>query len=196
MLNLANKITLLRIIAAPLLIILLSLPSRITALTAAALFLAASLTDMVDGLVARRGNMVTTLGKFLDPLADKILVSTALVMLAALGWAPAWAAAVIIAREFAVTGLRTVAVEQGVVLAADRYGKLKTVLQITALCPLMLHYPWFGLDPAPVGLALLYVAVALTIFSGGNYLYNFYTNLLQTEKQSGRAEGRASAKHG
>ena len=178
-LNIADKITLSRVAVVPVLIVLLYMPGRITCLVAMLLFIAACLTDMIDGIVARKFNLVSSFGKFLDPLADKILNSSVLIMLVHLrdaaghSWAPVWVVVVIIGRELVVTGLRAMAVEQGAVIAADRFGKLKTILQIVALCPIILHYPWFGLDIATMGKVLLYVALAMTVFSGGNYLYSF-----------------------
>jgi CDP-diacylglycerol--glycerol-3-phosphate 3-phosphatidyltransferase len=177
-LNLANKLTLGRILAVPVLVVLLYFPSPWACRAALLVFAAAAVTDLFDGLVARRGGQVTTFGKFLDPLADKLLIASTLVMLVRLEWAPAWVAVAVICREFTVTGLRAVAADQGLVIAADRYGKAKTILQIVALCPLILHYPLLGLDPAPIGLVLLYAALVLTLFSGGKYLYNFYENWL------------------
>ncbi len=178
-LNLADKITLSRIAAAPLLVLLLYFPGRTTCAVAMVLFIIACLTDMVDGIVARKYNLVSTFGKFLDPLADKILISSVLIMLVHLrdadgsSWAPAWVVIVIIGRELIVTGLRALAVEQGTVIAADRFGKIKTILQIVAICPLLLHYPLFGLNVALLGEILLYIALVMTVFSGGNYLYNY-----------------------
>jgi CDP-diacylglycerol---glycerol-3-phosphate 3-phosphatidyltransferase len=174
MFNLANNITLVRILAIPVLVLLLSFPSRWTNLAAMLLFIAASLTDLVDGLIARRYNLVTTVGKFLDPLADKLLVASVLIMLVDLGRAPAWIVILIIGREIAVTGLRAMAADQGLVIAADKYGKLKTIFQIVALCPLVLYNTWFGFDPMPAGILLLYAALGLALFSGTNYMINFY----------------------
>ncbi|MBG0776475.1 MAG: CDP-diacylglycerol--glycerol-3-phosphate 3-phosphatidyltransferase [Desulfovibrionaceae bacterium] len=182
MFNLANRITLVRILAAPLLVVLMYFPqSRVACLAAMLVFIAASLTDLLDGRIARKMNMVTNFGKFLDPLADKVLVGTALIMLVDAQRAPAWVAILIVARELMVTGLRAVAADQGLVIAADRFGKLKTILQIVALCPLLLHFPWFGIDPAPIGEILLYIALVMTVFSGINYLYGFYRNWLADE---------------
>lgn len=178
MFNLANKLTLLRILAVPVIVLLLYFPNQVSCFVAAAVFVLASLTDMVDGIVARRQNMVTNFGKFLDPLADKLLIGSVLVMLAELHWVPAWIVVVIICRELTVTGLRAAAMEQGMVLAADRFGKLKTILQTLALIPLILHFPLFGLDPTGPGVILLYLALFMTVFSGANYLYNFYKNWL------------------
>ena len=140
-----------------------------------------SQVEIVDGLVARRRNQVTTFGKFLDPLADKVLIGSILIMLVQLGWVPAWIAIVIIARELTVTGLRAAAADKGMVIGADKYGKMKTFLQIIALCLLMLHYPWFQLDPVPAGKIMLYIALGMTVFSGANYLYNFYRIWLNEE---------------
>lgn len=180
MLNLANRITLARIAATPGCIILLNFPNKLSCLFAVLFFLAAALTDFLDGYIARTQNMVTSVGKFLDPLADKLLVISLLVMLVQLqtihgeSWAPAWIVIIIIARELAVTGLRAVAVEQGLVMAADRWGKFKTVAQIIAISLLTLHYPWFGFDPKPLGKFFLYIALALTIISGANYFRSFF----------------------
>ena len=184
-LNLANMLTLARIFAVPVIVVLLylerSLHSVLLAYTSSAVFIVASLTDMADGYVARRQNIITNLGKFLDPLADKLLISSVLIMLVELGWVDAWIVVVIICREIAVTGMRGVAADKGVVIAADRYGKMKTIAQSLALVPLLVHYPLFGFDPVPLGLFVLYIALALTVFSGGNYLYSFYKNWLQAE---------------
>ncbi|MFV0422099.1 CDP-diacylglycerol--glycerol-3-phosphate 3-phosphatidyltransferase [Oleidesulfovibrio sp.] len=176
MFTLANKITLFRILIVPLIVLLLYFPGRITCLLAMIGFMLASISDMLDGHIARKSNTVTSFGKFLDPLADKLLISSVLVMLSALGWVPAWVVIVIICRELIVTGLRAIAADEGVVIAADKFGKMKTILQMLALTPLLLHYPWFGFDPNPIGQILLYMALILTVFSGGNYLYAFYKN--------------------
>jgi CDP-diacylglycerol--glycerol-3-phosphate 3-phosphatidyltransferase len=152
-------------------------------------FILASLTDVLDGLIARRHNLVSTFGKFLDPLADKILISSVLIMLVQLqdetgrSWAPAWVAIIIIGRELMVTGLRGLAADKGMIIAADTFGKIKTILQIVDMCPLMLHYTWLGIDVAPLGKIMLYIALAMTVFSGGNYLYSFYYKWLDEESR-------------
>lgn len=185
MFNLANRITLARVLLVPFIIVLLYFPGRITCLLAVLCFCVASLTDLLDGHIARKENMVTSFGKFLDPLADKLLICSVLVMLVELGWVPAWVSIVIICRELIVTGLRAMAADEGIVIAADRYGKIKTVLQMFALIPLMLHYPWWGLDPQPLGQFMLYTALVLTVFSGFNYLNGFYRNWLQKDAAAG-----------
>ncbi len=174
LLNLPNKITLSRILMVPVIVTLLYYESRIACLLACLGFILASATDIVDGHIARRSNMITSFGKFLDPLADKVLISSVLIVLVKLGWASAWVAIIIICRDLVITGLRAIAVDEGMVLAADTFGKWKTIMQMLALVPIMLHYPWFGFDPDPLGQFLLYIALALTVFSGGNYLYVFY----------------------
>lgn len=179
--NLANRITLVRVFIVPFIVLLLAYEGRFACLVAVGAFIIASLTDLLDGHIARKENMVTSFGKFLDPLADKLLICSVLVMLVELGWVAAWIAIVIICRELIVTGLRAMAADEGIVIAADRYGKMKTITQMMALVPLMLHYPWFGLDPAPIGQFVLYIALGLTVFSGVNYLYTFYGNWLRNE---------------
>jgi CDP-diacylglycerol---glycerol-3-phosphate 3-phosphatidyltransferase len=192
MFNLANNLTLARIAAVPLLVLLLYFPGPGTCLAAMLLFIAASVTDIVDGVVARRRNLVTTLGKFLDPLADKLLIVSLLIMLTRLGWVEAWVAVIIVGREIAVTGLRAVAADRGVIIAADKFGKLKTILQMVALCPLVLHFTWYGLDPNPLGNILLYLALVLTLVSGVNYFYGFGKKVMWAHGADGRERPAAS----
>ncbi len=186
--NLPNKITLSRIVMVPFIIVLLYFENKYTCLIACAGFILASVTDLVDGHIARRSNMITSFGKFLDPLADKVLITSVLVMLVALGRAAAWIAIIIICRELIITGLRAIAADEGVVIAADAFGKWKTILQMVALVPLILHYPWFGLNPVPLGQFLLYIAVALTVFSGANYLRTFHHHWLGQQNKSDTAD--------
>lgn len=174
MLNLANQVTLARILAIPALILLLYYPSKPVNAVAMFVFILVALTDLADGIIARRWNLVSNLGKFLDPLADKLLITSVLVMLVSHGWVHAWMAIVIIARELTVTGLRAIAADQGHVLAADSFGKLKAVVQVVALCPLILHYPWWGLDPRPLGTFLLGIALIMTVLSGAKYVIHFF----------------------
>ncbi|WP_285906191.1 CDP-diacylglycerol--glycerol-3-phosphate 3-phosphatidyltransferase [Pseudodesulfovibrio pelocollis] len=185
--NLPNCLTMARILAAPVVVLLLYFEMwfgfKFGAYGAFAVFAVASVTDYLDGKIAREQNIITNLGKFLDPLADKLLICSVLIMLVRLGpeWrVPAWMVIIIIGRELAVTGMRAVAAEMGEVVAADKFGKAKTLLQILATGFLIFHYPLFGWDPRPVGHALLWVALVLTVFSGGNYLYNFYKKWLKT----------------
>jgi CDP-diacylglycerol--glycerol-3-phosphate 3-phosphatidyltransferase len=171
--NLPNRLTISRIAMVPFIVVLLMFPGRWTCFAAALLFAAAGFTDLLDGKLARKTNQITTLGKFLDPLADKILVSAALVMLVQNTWVPGWTAVVIISRDTLVTGLRAVAARDGLVIAADRHGKFKTVLQIVALDMLVLHYDLPGIAVHDIGMIILYFSLVLTVFSGYNYFRNF-----------------------
>ncbi|QTN01462.1 CDP-diacylglycerol--glycerol-3-phosphate 3-phosphatidyltransferase [Sediminibacillus dalangtanensis] len=179
--NIPNRITMSRIFLIPIFILLLSIPFDwgswdignqelpISHFMAGLLFILASTTDWVDGFYARKYNLVTNLGKFLDPLADKLLVASALILLVEMGSAPAWVVIIIISREFAVTGLRLVAAGEGLVLAASQMGKLKTVLQIVAISALLLHNYPFSYLSFPFGIICLYAAMIITIVSGYDY---------------------------
>lgn len=179
--NLPNKLTLSRILLIPIFIFLLSIPFDwgylnigetelpISHLVAALIFIIASSTDWIDGYIARKYHLVTNLGKFLDPLADKLLVSAALILLSELGFAPAWVVIIIISREFAVTGLRLVAAGEGMVLAAGQMGKIKTATQMVAIATLLLHNFPFSYLGFPFATWMLYIALFFTILSGLDY---------------------------
>ncbi|MDR3319543.1 MAG: CDP-diacylglycerol--glycerol-3-phosphate 3-phosphatidyltransferase [Desulfovibrio sp.] len=174
MFNLANKITLLRMLMTPFIVVLLYFEGPVFCILATCAFVFASITDLIDGYIARRENIVTSMGKFLDPLADKVLICSVLIMFVKMDWAPAWVVIVIVCRELVVTGLRAMASDAGICLAADKFGKAKTILQIIAIVPLMLHYPIAGVTLWPIGEILLYVALIMTILSGVNYCHDFY----------------------
>jgi CDP-diacylglycerol--glycerol-3-phosphate 3-phosphatidyltransferase len=173
--NLPNHLTLLRMLLVPVLVAALLAGTENGDYFAAAVFAFASFTDALDGWIARRDGTVTTFGKLMDPLADKLLVTAALVSLVSLDRVAAWVAMVIIAREFAVTGLRTIAVEQGQVVHASNWGKIKTSTQIAAVLCLIL-VPG---SPAWVD-ALVYAAVAVTVMSGADYFWRL-RRLLSSE---------------
>ncbi len=137
-------------------------------------FSSASLTDLLDGLFARRQGLESTLGKFLDPLADKLLISAALIMLIPHGRVPAWIAFVIIGREIAITGLRAILSEKDVLMSASKLGKYKTGFQIAAIIPLLIHYAYFNIDFHIVGTVLLWIALILTLWSGTRYIMKFW----------------------
>ncbi len=165
--NLPNKLTILRIIAIPVFIVVLLMGHRYIATV---IFIAAALTDMLDGHIARKYNMVTNFGKLMDPLADKLLVMSALLLLVQLGNVAGWMAVVILAREFAVTGLRQVAASEGIVIAAGVTGKVKTILQMIAI-PLLLLDNWPGCYIGmPLDQIFLWAAVIMAIISGTEYI--------------------------
>ena len=173
-LNLPNALSLFRLFAIPVVLVCLSFQGRLGSFLAALFFSIAFITDFLDGYLARKHGMVTALGKFLDPLADKILVCLTLIMLISLDRAPAWIVVIIVAREIAVTGLRSAAVTEGIVIQASSLGKYKTFFQAMATIALCLHYPYLGINFHVVGVVLLGLAALLTVFSGWAYFRAFY----------------------
>ncbi|OQY59849.1 MAG: CDP-diacylglycerol--glycerol-3-phosphate 3-phosphatidyltransferase [Desulfobacteraceae bacterium 4572_88] len=169
-----NTLTLFRMAAAPGIVVLLLFPkSGFCTFLAALLFSAAAITDYLDGYFARQRGLITDFGKAMDPLADKLLVSSAFVMMASNGWIPGWVVCVIIARELAVTGLRSIIAGDGKDVSASMLGKYKTGFQIAAIIPLLLHFPYFGLNFHVIGLFFLWGALILTIWSGADYFIRF-----------------------
>ena len=161
--NTANKLTLLRVLLIPVFLIVLYVPFTGHRYVALGVFVLASLTDLVDGRVARRYNQITDFGKFMDPLADKLLVMAALLWFVEQGRFPAWALFLVVAREFAVTGLRLVAVEAGRVIAAGWSGKVKTTLTMVGICLMLLPVP------AVVDRVTAAVITVATVYSGIEY---------------------------
>lgn len=168
-----NTLTLFRIATIPVIVILMLFPNRISCLVAALLFSAAAITDYFDGYIARRFGLVSNLGKVMDPVADKLLVSSAFIMLTAQGWVPAWMVCIIIGREIAVTGLRNIIAEKGEDVSASNLGKYKTGFQIAAAIPLLIHYPFLGLDAVSIGNFFVWGALVFTIWSGADYFIKF-----------------------
>ena len=175
--NLPNRLTLARIILIPVFMafLLLQLPTGQTLfphqqMVAAVIFILASATDGLDGYIARKRHQVTNLGKFMDPLADKLLVSAALISLVELGQVNAWVAWIVLAREFAVTGLRAIAAVDRVVISASKLGKIKTITQVVAISAILLNDWPFSLIGVDVRQPLLYLAVIFTVISGLDYL--------------------------
>ena len=183
-LNVPNALTVLRILAVPVIVVALLGETPNGDVIAAIVFALAALTDGLDGYIARRSRQETTFGKLMDPLADKLLVIAALISLVSLDRLAAWVAMVIIARELAVTGLRSLAAERGVVIAASWLGKVKTALQIAAILSLI------AFDPAPLWVdLLLYAAVAMTLISGADYFFGLRRHMRDATPTSAAAAG-------
>lgn len=179
-LSLPNGLTIIRILAIPIILFLLFYPEpeQGCRLLTALFFLSVAVTDTLDGYIARRRGMVTTLGKFLDPLADKLLIVAALIALIPARGIPAWMVIVIIGREISVTGLRGIAVSQGIVISATRLGKYKTVLEVASISFLILKGDYFSIDWYQVGMGLLWVAMALAVISGVDYFKKFLKSII------------------
>ena len=178
--NLPNSITALRAAVVPVLLLYPLFPGEFGSTVMAWIFIVAAVSDLVDGWLARRGQQVTHIGVLLDPLADKLLVSTALIVLLAMERIPepaTWMVVVIIGRELAVTGLRGIASAGGQIVAASGLGKLKTVAQNIAVGALLFNYETLGLDAHAVGLVFLFIATALTIASGYRYFADYFREL-------------------
>jgi CDP-diacylglycerol--glycerol-3-phosphate 3-phosphatidyltransferase len=177
--TLPNLISLFRILIIPVLVYLLTFPDRNSALLAASLFLFASVTDYFDGYLARRNKSVSDVGKILDPLADKLMVASALIMLAAIDRpqepsVPAWLVVVILARESAVTVIRGIALTEGVVMHAEPMGKYKFILQAYAVVGLLVHYRYWGFDFFAAGMYFLVLSAVIAMWSGVNYHIQFF----------------------
>jgi CDP-diacylglycerol---glycerol-3-phosphate 3-phosphatidyltransferase len=172
--NLPNSLTLFRIVCIPLVVVCLGFEGQAASFLAALFFGAAFITDYLDGFFARKYGAVTVLGKFLDPLADKILVSVTLIMLVSMGRAPAWIVMFIVAREIAVTGLRSIVISEGIVIQASPLGKYKTGFQAASAIALCLHYEYLAIDFHLVGVTLLCVSLVLTLWSGWAYFRAFH----------------------
>ncbi len=180
--NWANIITISRVVEIPIVAMLLIYGGFWCSIAAALLFIVATFSDFLDGYIARRYHMESNLGKFLDPLADKLIVITVLIFLIPLGRAPAWIVALIVAREIAVTGLRSIASEQNIVIAANWLGKYKTAFQCAALIPLLMHYTIFGIQFQKGGEYFLWIATFFTVWSGIDYIYSYLRVSLADER--------------
>ncbi|MEK5039480.1 CDP-diacylglycerol--glycerol-3-phosphate 3-phosphatidyltransferase [Sporosarcina sp. FSL K6-3457] len=190
--NLPNKITVSRVLLIPVFMVFMLVDFGFGTVTIVGtdiqtghfigglIFIVASITDWLDGYIARKYKLVTNMGKFLDPLADKLLVSAAFIILVELGTAPAWIVIIIISREFAVTGLRLILAGGGEVVAANQLGKIKTVAQILAIVSLLLNNIFFESIGVPFGMIMLYIALIFTIWSGVDYFYKNRRVLLES----------------
>lgn len=164
--NTPNKLTLMRTLMVPIFVLCMYLDFNNSRIVATLIFAIASFTDFLDGYLARRDNLVTNFGKFADPLADKILVCSAMIMLVSTGEMPAWAVIIIIAREFTITGFRIIAASENITIAASPLGKFKTVTQLISNILLLTGIESFR----PLGMGIFYLAVVFTVISGADYL--------------------------
>ncbi len=188
MLNLPNILTLGRIAAVPLIVWLLRDPSGKTAFVTFGVFLVATITDFLDGYIARKYGQTTAMGQLLDPLADKLLVISALVMLALMDRQPSipdWLLVTIIGRELAVTGLRSIAASEGIVLGAEATGKLKMILQSIGIHALILHYSYLGVNFHLVGLITLLASTVVGLWSAVEYHMMVFRELSGRGRQAG-----------
>ncbi len=168
--NLANKITMFRVILIPVFLACMLIDFQYSQYISALIFIIAACTDALDGYIARKYDQITNFGKFVDPLADKLLTMAALVVLVEKGKIPALAVVIILAREFIITGLRTLAASEGIVIAASWWGKLKTITQMVAIILILIgNFPFNKLG-IPLDIIMLYVAVIITIISGIDYM--------------------------
>jgi len=183
--NLPNLITYIRLIAIPVCLVLLARSDPKSSFLAAVLYAAASATDWLDGYLARRLKLVSLVGKFLDPLADKLIVMAALVMMVHLGRVPAWVVVVLLARDMTITSLRSIASREGMVIAAGFMGKMKTAFQMVGLLFVMIHYEYvihfglftFDMHLQAVGMPLLYISLVCSMWSAGEYFAGFMKHL-------------------
>ncbi|MDD4548816.1 MAG: CDP-diacylglycerol--glycerol-3-phosphate 3-phosphatidyltransferase [Syntrophomonadaceae bacterium] len=171
--NIPNKLTFLRIILIPVFVFILLVRIPHGDYLAALVFIIAAVTDSLDGYLARKWHQVTRLGIILDPIADKLLITAALISLVELGRVPGWIAIVILGREFAVSGLRAVKAEEGLVIPASPLGKLKTVSQIIAVILVILQASYQAYIQIPLGAWAMYIAVIITLISGIQYFYRY-----------------------
>ena len=178
--NLPNTLTVIRIFCVPIMVALLwDAPDRMESLLAFWIFIGAMITDVIDGWLARKWDLVSPVGAYLDPMADKLMVTTVLVMLVPLGWVPAWLTALLLCREIAITGLRGIASQEGMVISASSMGKVKTAYQSTALGFILWQDHTLGADPWSAGIVLLYIATAFSLVSAGEYFVGFYKQSVQ-----------------
>jgi CDP-diacylglycerol--glycerol-3-phosphate 3-phosphatidyltransferase len=188
--NLPNLVTMGRVVVIPFVLLFMDNFSPLRTFIASLLYLIAAAGDALDGYLARSRGQVSTLGKFLDPLADKLIVTAVLVYMVELGRVKAWVVVILIARDLAVNGLRSIASAQGLVIAASDGGKIKTALQLVAVMMLLIYfrYPVLGtsinLDYERVGLIILYISMAVSVFSGAQYMRDFFAAAFRQPRTS------------
>ncbi len=184
-----NFLTMGRMVLVPPIVALMFFPGKLPSAVAAFIFLVASLTDLFDGLIARRFGAESSLGRFLDPIADKVLVTSTLIMLISLGRVEAWVVMLIISRELAVSVLRSISKSWDTTLQPSPVGKVKAVMEFAAIVPLMIHYEYKILIPIDfrlIGTAILYLALVLSLWSGADYFWKFYREYETSESEAGQ----------
>lgn len=192
--NLPNLITLARIASIPLVLVFIDDSDPVRSLWACLIFLVASVSDALDGYLARSRKMITVVGKFLDPLADKLLVMAVLVYMVRIGRVPDWIAVLLIGREIAITGLRGIAISEGLVIAASPFGKNKTAFQLIGIAFLILHFPYpllgtnHVIDFHSVGLTVIYVSLVFSIFSAIQY-FQFFLEAAEDKERREAQQG-------
>ncbi len=169
--NLPNKLTVIRVLAIPLFLIFLYISKGIFRFLPLLIFVAAAITDAVDGYIARRDNLVTDFGKFMDPLADKLLTASAFIAFVQIDYLSAWVVVIIISREFLISGFRTLAASKGITIAANPWGKIKTVFQMILIVVILLNYTGYAGFTSPLIIPLVVIVVLLTVVSGATYIY-------------------------
>ncbi len=187
-----NLLTLFRIGTAPVLIVLLLYTGPVASILAALVFFLAIVSDYLDGYIARSYGSGSTLGKFLDPLADKVVVTAALIMLAGMAReprVPAWIVVILIGREIIVTGLRAIAAAEGMIVAAEELGKYKMALQSIAIQGLLVHYTYFHVNFFAAGMLVLWVSMILSVWSGADY----YVKIARALRPKPAAVGKRAA---
>ncbi len=169
--NLPNKLTVIRVLAIPFFLLFLYISKGIFRFLPLLIFAAAAITDAVDGYIARRDNLVTSFGKFMDPLADKLLTASAFIAFVEIGYLSSWVVILIISREFLVSGFRTLAASKGVTVAANPWGKIKTVFQMVLIVVILLNYTGYAAFTTSWITPLVAIVVLLTVTSGATYIY-------------------------
>jgi len=173
--NLPNTLTVGRIVLVPFVVYFLwDEPTLMEHAITWVIFVGAMITDIIDGYLARKWDLVSPAGAYLDPMADKLMVTTVLVMLIPIGWVPAWIVALLLCRELAITGLRGIASQEGMVLSASALGKVKTAFQSTSIGFILWHEETWGIDPHSAGIVLLYIATFFACLSAAEYFLQFF----------------------
>ncbi|MBP1925307.1 CDP-diacylglycerol--glycerol-3-phosphate 3-phosphatidyltransferase [Sedimentibacter acidaminivorans] len=170
--NLPNKLTLLRILLIPLFLFFLFISGGVFRFLPLLIFIGAAVTDAIDGHIARRDNLITDFGKFMDPLADKLLTASAFIAFVEIGYLSSWIVVLIISREFLISGFRTLAASKGVTIAANNWGKVKTIFQMLLIIILLMDYTGYIGFVSPSITPLIIITVLLTIISGATYIYD------------------------